>query len=178
MISFSLHLNYRIGEILSAKISCPGIWHDSRAASRIYEQLELDTPMGFSRVVADSAFPTGGRPYFEENPRCYTTWTASSTRRRGTNCCPCLFSRHPFMSANSGVGYEGDPREFWTPPSPTRHQRHTTQAPSPRDLFPTLRRQGTVNGRRSHPKRLLRVYHHRRATVGGHGTYIIPATIR
>lgn len=59
MLSFSLHLNSHVGEILSVKINCPGSWHDSQAASRIYEQLELDTPTGFS-IVADSAFPTGG----------------------------------------------------------------------------------------------------------------------
>ena len=42
------------------RTNCPGSWHDSRIAAGIYDQLDLETPEGFS-LAADSAFPWGSR---------------------------------------------------------------------------------------------------------------------
>lgn len=47
-----------IGEIIAAKINCPGSWHDARVAQPIYDKLEHHTPDGYY-LVADTAFPRG-----------------------------------------------------------------------------------------------------------------------
>ena len=56
----SILIAWRQGEIIGARTNCPGSWHDSHIAARIYEKLELETPEGFC-LAADSAFPQGGR---------------------------------------------------------------------------------------------------------------------